>query len=93
MKKRVKTHKEQGGVDKNVLLVRLHRIAGQVNGIEKMITEEKDCLAVVQQIMAARSALTQVATLILTQASCKADLKTNSTQLTKLVTNLFKVNP
>ena len=43
------THKE--------LLNRLARIGGQVNGIKRMIEEEKYCIEIITQIQAARSAL------------------------------------
>jgi len=38
-------------------LNRLARIAGQVNGIKRMIEEEKYCIDIITQIQAARSAL------------------------------------
>lgn len=44
---------------------RLRRIAGQINGIEKMVEDRRYCVDTLQQIMAARSALNQVALLIL----------------------------
>ena len=43
------THKET--------LNRLSRIAGQVQGIRRMVEEEKYCIDIVTQIQAARSAL------------------------------------
>ncbi len=43
------THKES--------LNRLARIGGQVNGIKRMIEEEKYCIDIITQIQAARSAL------------------------------------
>ena len=43
------THKES--------LNRLARISGQVNGIKRMIEEEKYCIDIITQIQAARSAL------------------------------------
>jgi DNA-binding FrmR family transcriptional regulator len=39
------------------LLHRLRRIEGQMRGIEAMITAERECREVFQQLMAARSAL------------------------------------
>ncbi len=46
------THKES--------LNRLARISGQVNGIKRMVEEEKYCIDIVTQIQAARSALRSV---------------------------------
>ncbi|QDR81530.1 metal-sensitive transcriptional regulator [Sporomusa termitida] len=44
---------------------RLRRISGQINGIEKMIDESRYCVEVLQQIMAARAALNQVALIMI----------------------------
>lgn len=49
------------------LSARLRRIEGQVRGIEKMVQEERDCAAILQQMSAARSALHQ-ASLVLARA-------------------------
>lgn len=39
---------------------RLHRVVGQVNGIEQMLNEGRECREIVTQISAASSALSQV---------------------------------
>ena len=39
------------------LVTRLHRIEGQVRGVEKMVQEERDCGAILQQMSAIRSAV------------------------------------
>lgn len=44
---------------------RLRRIGGQINGIEKMVEESRYCVDVLQQIMAARAALNQVALIMI----------------------------
>ena len=41
-------------------LPRLNRISGQIDGIKKMIEEERYCLDIVNQIKAVRSALKSV---------------------------------
>ena len=43
--------------DKKRISVRLNRIAGQVNGINKMIEEDRDCMEILNQIISAQSAL------------------------------------
>ncbi len=48
----VTTHKET--------LNRLSRIAGQVQGVKRMVEQEKYCIDIVTQIQAARSALRSV---------------------------------
>jgi len=52
MKENKTTHKET--------LNRLSRIAGQVEGVKRMVEEEKYCIDIVTQIQAARSALRSV---------------------------------
>jgi DNA-binding FrmR family transcriptional regulator len=46
---------------KDELLNRLHRIRGQVSGIERMVEEERYCIDVLTQISAAQAALDKVA--------------------------------
>lgn len=46
--------------DKAALTKRLHRIEGQVRGIEKMIDEDRYCVDVLTQISAVKTALEQV---------------------------------
>jgi DNA-binding FrmR family transcriptional regulator len=46
---------------KDELLARLHRIEGQIRGIESMVTEDRYCVDVLTQISAARAALDKVA--------------------------------
>ena len=47
--------------DKDALVKRLHRIEGQVRGIERMIEDERYCIDVLTQISAAQAALDKVA--------------------------------
>jgi CsoR family transcriptional regulator, copper-sensing transcriptional repressor len=49
------------------LVARLHRIEGQVRGVEKMVQEERDCGAILQQMSAIRSAVHH-ASLVLARA-------------------------
>ncbi len=47
--------------DKDALVKRLHRIEGQVRGIERMVEEERYCIDVLTQIGAVTTALESVA--------------------------------
>jgi len=47
--------------DKEALVKRLHRIEGQVRGIERMIQDDRYCIDVLTQISAATTALETVA--------------------------------
>jgi CsoR family transcriptional regulator, copper-sensing transcriptional repressor len=49
------------GYDKDALIKRLHRIEGQVRGIERMVEEDRYCIDVLTQIAAVTTALESVA--------------------------------
>ena len=54
-----------GEVTEEIVLKRLKRIEGQVRGIEKMITDGRECESIVTQLAALRSAIESVGALIL----------------------------
>ncbi|MFN2166803.1 MAG: metal-sensitive transcriptional regulator [Anaerolineae bacterium] len=43
---------------------RLRRIEGQIRGLQRMVAEERDCEAILTQLMAARAALDRVGLLV-----------------------------
>jgi DNA-binding FrmR family transcriptional regulator len=51
--------------DKEALVKRLHRIEGQVRGIERMVEDERYCIDILTQISAVSTALEAVAFKIL----------------------------
>ena len=53
--------------DKAALTRRLHRIEGQVRGIERMVNDERYCIDIITQISAITTALESVAFKILDQ--------------------------
>jgi DNA-binding FrmR family transcriptional regulator len=53
--------------DKAALVNRLHRIEGQVRGVERMIEEERYCIEVLTQIAAINTALESLAFQLLDQ--------------------------
>lgn len=55
----------------------LNRVRGQVDGIAKMIEEKRDCLDVVQQILAARSALARVGKTFLAEEAVQCSNSAN----------------
>jgi len=55
--------------EKKKLQVMLKRIQGQVGGIERMVSEDKNCEAVVTQVTASMSSLKSVAKTLLADAS------------------------
>ena len=53
------------GYDKDALRKRLHRIEGQVRGIERMVDEDRYCIDILTQVGAVRTALESMAFAIL----------------------------
>ena len=51
--------------DKDALVKRLHRIEGQVRGIERMVDEDRYCIDILTQISAVTTALESLAFKIL----------------------------
>ena len=47
----------QHGYDKKKIANRLHRIEGQVRGIERMVEEDRYCIDILTQVAAVRTAL------------------------------------
>ena len=57
-----KTENDPGYIDqKDQLLNRIRRVAGQVGGVERMIADERYCIDILTQISAAQAALDKVA--------------------------------
>lgn len=48
------------GYDKDALKKRLHRIEGQVRGIERMVDEDRYCIDILTQVGAVRTALERI---------------------------------
>lgn len=72
------------------IISRLHRIMGQLRGVELMINEEKECNLIIPQIMAIRSALGVVAVKLLTDASRKASSGKDQQKFEQLINQLIK---
>ena len=60
---------------KDALIKRLHRIEGQVRGIEKMVEDDRYCIDILTQIGAVKTALEQVGVKLLEDhvTHCVAD--------------------
>lgn len=57
--------KHRCDVKRTALVRRLHRIEGQVRGIERMVLQDRACTDILTQIAAARTALEQVGSKLL----------------------------
>ena len=53
------------GYDRDALKKRLHRIEGQVRGIERMVDEDRYCIDILTQVGAVKTALDSMAVEIL----------------------------
>ena len=49
------------GYDKDALIKRLHRIEGQVRGLERMVEEDRYCIDILTQVGAVKTALESLA--------------------------------
>lgn len=43
--------------DKKKLTVRLNRISGQINGLSKMINDDRECIEILNQVVSTQAAL------------------------------------
>jgi DNA-binding FrmR family transcriptional regulator len=46
------------------ITIRLKRVEGQIRGLQRMVEEQRDCEAILTQLMAARAALDRVGLLV-----------------------------
>jgi DNA-binding FrmR family transcriptional regulator len=63
------------GYDKEALIKRLHRIEGQVRGIERMVEDDRYCIDILTQVAAVNTALESLAFKVLDDhvSHCVAD--------------------
>jgi len=56
---------EKPEVSREAVLKRLKKIEGQIRGLQKMVTEERDCESIVTQLAAVRSAIDSAGALVM----------------------------
>lgn len=79
--------------DKNAIISRLNRIAGQVQGVKRMIEDDKYCDDVLIQLSAINKSIKSLANLILEKHmySCVlTNIQNGNTDILSEVANLFK---
>ncbi|HKY73980.1 MAG TPA: metal-sensitive transcriptional regulator [Patescibacteria group bacterium] len=78
--------------DKQTIAHQLNRIRGQIDGIANMIDEKRDCIDVMQQILAVRSALARLGKEYLSKEAvqCSRSAK-NYGKLDMLLKQLFSL--
>lgn len=64
-------------------MARLHRIKGQVCGVEKMVNEDRDCHEILQQLNSIRSAVQGASLLFLHEAATDCLLNIDSIDRSK----------
>ena len=72
---KTKSHEHGYAKDKEALVKRLHRIEGQVRGIERMVEDDRYCIDILTQIAAVNTALESLAFKVLDEHvnHCVAD--------------------
>lgn len=74
------------------ITTRLKRVEGQIKGIRKMYEQEKGCFSLTQQIAAAKSALNNIAVLLLEKESTKCIKEDDEKRLSKVIKDLIKMS-
>ena len=74
------------------IINRLKRAEGQAKAIKRMYEEDKDCLQIIQQINAAKSALNKVATILLDEELRACYQGEEDDRLQSILENLIKLN-
>lgn len=72
---------------------RIKRVSGQIEGIDRMIDEGRDCKDIIQQIIAVRSALASLGVEVIGNESviCKNSPKNSQQHTADLMKSLFKL--
>lgn len=78
--------------NKDEILERLKRIEGQIKAIRKMYEKKEGCFDITQQIAAVRSALNNVAVMLLEEESSRCIKENDNERLSKVIKNLFKLS-
>ncbi|MBD3279916.1 metal-sensing transcriptional repressor [Candidatus Dojkabacteria bacterium] len=76
---------------KKDIINRINRAKGQLDGVVKMVEEDRACLDSVQQIAAARSALATVGVELLKNEAAVCDVKQNPEDFERMIKELFKL--
>lgn len=70
---------------------RIKRVKGQIEGIEKMLENERNCLEIVQQIVAARSALASIGREVLKGEAVSCSRNPEGEDFEEVIDKLFKL--
>ena len=72
------------------VLLQLKRIRGQLDGLIKMYEDERQCIDIVRQVVAARNSLGRVARDLLTGEAARCNRERKFTELDQLLKELLQ---
>lgn len=75
---------------KDTILPQLKRIRGQIDGIIKMYDDERACVDIVRQVIAARSSLGRVARDLLTNEANRCSKEKRNDDLDDVLKEIFR---
>lgn len=89
----------QNDIAKHEMKIRLHRLEGQVRGVQIMLDEDRDCREIIQQLSSIRSAVQSASAYFLREytSGCvnhldPADPQTNRQMMDDLINLLSKAS-
>lgn len=75
---------------KDTILPQLKRIRGQIDGVVKMYDDERACVDIVRQVIAARSSLGRVARDLLTNEANRCSREKRNDDLDDILKEVFR---
>lgn len=69
---------------------RINRLIGQIEGIRRMIKNNRDCAEVAQQILAARQALSKIGLIVMKEGICRLSSGSKK-KVEKLMEKVFRI--
>lgn len=75
---------------KDMVVIQLKRIRGQLDGLIKMYEDERQCIDIVRQVVAARNSLGRVARDLLTGEASRCSRERKFTELDQLLKELLQ---
>lgn len=75
----------------NNLNQRINRLIGQIEGIRRMVEKKRDCGEIVQQVLAAREALSKIGLIVMKEGICRVGKKEDKKKLESLMEKAFRV--
>lgn len=72
------------------VLIQLKRIRGQIDGIIKMYEDERTCVDIVRQVIAARSSLGTVARTLLSNEATRCTKERKPEELNDILKEIFR---